>query len=72
MPKLEKALPIFVGTCTIYTDVTRRQWRAIEASKSRKDIKIRCNDGSRTNEQWQKLVQRCRDNTKCLCKAFPF
>ena len=64
MPKLEEAPPMFVGMRTIYTDVTRRQWRAIEASQSRKDINIRCNDGSRTKEQWQKRVQRCRDNTK--------
>ena len=64
MPKLQKAPPIFLGTCTIYTDVGRKQWRACEASNRRKDVKFHWKDGALTKDQWQKCVQWCSDNTK--------
>ena len=64
MPKLEKVPPIFCGTCTIYTDVGRKQWRACEAGNRRKDVKFHWKDGALTKDQWQKCVQWCRDNTK--------
>jgi hypothetical protein len=63
MPKLEKVPPIYLGTCTIYTDVGRRLWRACEASNPRHDVKFPWKRGSITKEKWHKCVQWCHDNS---------
>jgi len=64
VPKLKKMPPVKLGTCTIYTDVARSQWRAIEASNRRRDVKFNWKDGAATAESWKACVQWCRDNTK--------
>ena len=63
MPKLEKIPPIFLGSCTIYTDVGRRLWRAVEASNRRYDVKFPWKCGAVTKENWHKCVQWCHDNS---------
>ena len=63
MPKLEKIPPIFLGSCTIYTDVGRRLWRAVEASNRRCDVKFPWKCGAVTKENWHRCVQWCHDNS---------
>ena len=45
MPKLGKHPPFHIGTCTIYADSTRCQWRTIEATNRRRDIKFSWKSG---------------------------
>ncbi len=63
MPKLEKAPPIYLGTCTVYTDVGSREWRACEARNPRHDVGLAWKCGSSTKESWQRCVQWCHDNS---------
>jgi hypothetical protein len=63
MPKLEKVPPIYLGTCTIYTDVGNRKWRACEARNPRHDVGFAWKCGSSTKENWQRCVQWCHDNS---------
>lgn len=63
-PPLRKAPPIKIGSCTIYSDCTGRQWRAIEASNRRRDVKFAWKSGAETKASWERCLNWCRDNSK--------
>ena len=64
MPKLAKTGPAHYGSCTIYADVKKKQWRAIEKSNRRRDVKFSWKTGPETKASWEACVKWCRDNTK--------
>ena len=45
MPPLNRHPPIHIGTCTVYTDSKKRQWRTIERENRRKDVKFNWKEG---------------------------
>ena len=57
MPAFKKQGPIYWGSCTIYTDSTKGQWRACEAGNRRKDMKFKW-----SKEAWQRLLSWCRES----------
>ena len=60
MPPLRKVDPIHFRTCTIYSDATKKQWRAVESKNRRKDVKFAWKLGK---EAWDRCVQWCIDNS---------
>ena len=62
MPPLAKNSPVYIGTCTVYTDVNKRQWRAVAASNRRRDVKFNWKSGSETAESWKRCLQWCYAN----------
>lgn len=60
MPALKKHAPIYFLTCTIYSDVKKKQWRAIEATNRRRDVKFSWKHG---HEAWDKCIRWCIDNS---------
>ena len=50
-PPLSKQPPVYIGTCTVYTDDKKRQWRAVEASNRRRDVKFSWKQGDATKER---------------------
>ena len=61
MPPLRKVDPVRYKTCTVYCDVKKRQWRAIEKSNPRRDVKFSWKDGQAS---WDKCLKWCDDNAK--------
>ena len=57
MPKFEKRSPIYWGSCTVYTDAKKRQWRAIEAAAPRRDVKFPW-----SKDGWNRLLEWCRSH----------
>ena len=57
MPAFKKQSPIYWGSCTIYTDPGKGQWRAIEAANRRRDMKFKW-----SKEGWQRLLSWCREH----------
>ena len=61
MPPLKKVAPIRYKTCTIYCDVKKRKWRAVEHSEPRRDVKFSWKDGQ---SAWAKCLKWCDENSK--------
>ena len=57
MPAFAKRAPMYWGTCTIYSDGTKRKWRCIEADNPRRDVKF-----SWSKDGWSGVVAWCLEN----------
>ena len=61
MPPLRKVKPIHYLTCSIYSDEKRGQWRAVEWSARRKDVKFLW---SGEKDSWDRCLKWCEENSK--------
>lgn len=61
MPAKEWRAPIYVGLCTIYSDVASQSWRITHASNRRKDYRFKWAKGQ---ESWDAVVDFCSKKYK--------